>query len=151
MSCSLNWNRISKDSQASTNLPEIHPSQEISLWNSLHFYVDLKGSTPKSQEIFAKYFVSLLFWFCEKLFIFTWKDNRITWKAYKFASKANLNLKVTSENLWILRNTKIPIPVKRSTHNIKSMVQKKHFNEKSFIRLVINLKKAHKRSNESNK
>ena len=53
---SLDWNRISKDSQASINPLEIHPSQECSLWNSLHFYVDLKNSTPKSQEIFSKYF-----------------------------------------------------------------------------------------------
>ena len=61
MSGSLDWNRISKDSQASTNPLEIHPSQECSLLNSLHFYVDLKNSTPKSQEIFAKYFVLLPF------------------------------------------------------------------------------------------
>ena len=52
ISGSMDWNRISKDSQASTNPLEIHPSQECSLWNSLHFYVDPKGSTPKSQEVF---------------------------------------------------------------------------------------------------
>ena len=93
MSGSLDWNRISKDSQASTNPLEIHPSQECSLWNSLHFYVDLKDSTQKSQEIFAKYFVLLPFWFCENLLGFTWKDNRITLKAYKFSWKASLKFK----------------------------------------------------------
>ena len=95
---SINWNCISKDSQASTNPLEINPSQECSLWNSLHFYVDPKGSTPKSQDIFSKYFVLLPFWFCENLLGFTWKDKRITWKAC-------LDLKRIRGILWILRNT----------------------------------------------
>ena len=29
-------------------------TQECSLWNSLHFYVDLKGSTPKSKKFLQK-------------------------------------------------------------------------------------------------
>ena len=89
----------------------IHPSQECSLWNSLHFYVDLKGSTPKFLKIFAKYFVLLPFWFYEILLGFTWKGNKITWKTYKFTWKASLDLKGISGSLWIFRNTYIPIQV----------------------------------------
>ena len=94
----------------------VYPSQEYSLWNSLHFYVDLKGSTQNFQEISAKYFVLLPFWFCENLLGFTLKDNRITWEAYKFAWKASLNFEGLVE-AW--ESSEIPKPWFQSSDPLK--------------------------------
>ena len=80
---------------------------------------------PKAQlQNLKRFLQNTLFYcplFCKNLLGFTWKDNRITKKVYKLTWKECLDLKGISGTLWILRNTKIPIPVHRSTYNVNDI------------------------------